>query len=478
MRYKEYRIQNTEYRMQRTEKMNQPRVILLELNELCPNLMDRFINEGHLPNFKRLRDQANCFITDTQCDTEYLEPWIQWVTLHTGLRYEEHQVYRLGQSQQLDQDSIWNITSRKGMKNWICGSMNVRIDHNDENTWVLPDPWTLDTEPNPKELMPFYKFVCSNVQEHTNEGFKLSLGDYGKFLFFMLKNGLSIKAIVKIITQLTKQVVKAPDRWKKAMLLDALQWDVFKHVYKKNKPDLATFFSNSTAHFQHKYWRYMEPDKFSLEIDPKEIKKFQGAVLYGYKNHDEIVGQALDLADKNTVIILATALSQQPFLAKEEEGGKRFHRPHEIQKIPDIFGLQGIVQVSPVMSHQFHLICESKVSADIAEDVLQNLMVDDEKLFMVNREGDSLFVGCLISRPLLGNEKILVKNEVLLFSDIFYLADNLKSGGHHPHGIFWVSKLGRPYCKFEDILPLENTTSLILKELGIDDEINKIVKVA
>lgn len=464
-------------RASRILNMNQPRVILLELNELCPNLVDRFIDEGQLPHFKKLRDQSNCFVTDTQCDTEYLEPWIQWVTLHTGLRYEDHQVYRLGQSQLLHHDSLWNIASRKGMKSWICGSMNVRVDH-DDNTWVLPDPWTLDTGPSHKDLMPFYKFVCSNVQEHTNEGFKLSLRDYGKFLFFMLKNGLSIKTLSKIFSQLIKQLVKAPDRWKKAMLLDALQWDVFKYIYKKNKPDLATFFSNSTAHFQHKYWRYMEPDKFSLEIDAEEIERFQGAVLYGYKNHDELVGEALAMADENTVIVLATALSQQPFLAKEEDGGKRFHRPHEIQKIPNIFGLQGVTKVSPVMSHQFHLICENEAFADIAEDKLNHLMVGNEKLFMVNREGDGLFVGCLIARPLHGHEIISFNDQELLFSDIFYLADNLKSGGHHPHGIFWVSQQGRPYCKFEDLLPLENTASLILKELGIDDDINESVKAA
>ena len=458
--------------------MNQQRVILLEFNELCPSLVDKFIEQGHLPNFKKLRDQANCFTTDTQCETEYLEPWIQWVTVHTGLKYEQHQVYRLGQSQQLSHDSIWNLLSRRGMKSWICGSMNVNVDVGDKNTWVLPDPWTLDTGPSPESLRPFYKFVCSNVQEHTNENFKLTAKDYLQFLWFMLRHGLSVGTIANIFSQLLKQLKRSPDRWKKATLLDALQWDVFKYIYKRQRPELATFFSNSTAHFQHKFWRYMEPEKFSLHIDSTDIEKYQDAVLHGYKNHDALIGDALAMADKQTVIILATALSQQPFLAKEEEGGKRFHRPHDIQSIPHTFGLQGIVKVSPVMSHQFHLICEKKDFADLAERKLTELMVGDESLFMVNREGNNLFVGCLIYRPLKGNEVVLVNDQPVRFSDIFYLADNLKSGGHHPLGLFWVSQQDKPFCHYEDPLPLENTTALILKELGIDEQLNALEKVA
>lgn len=458
--------------------MKPNRVMMLELNELCPTLVDKFINEGHLPHFQKLRSQANCFITDAQCEKEHLEPWIQWVTVHTGLRYEDHQVYRLGQSQNIKHDSIWDAVSRQDRTSWICGSMNVPVNHADKKTWVLPDPWTLDTSPSPISFLPFYKFVCSNVQEHTNAGFSLSIRDYLRFLLFMIRHGLSFKTLKNICIQLVKQLMKAPDRWKKATLLDALQWDVFRYVYKKRKPDFASFFSNSTAHFQHKFWRYMEPDKFSLTVDEKDIELYKEAVLYGYQNHDALIGQAMAMADENTVIVLATALSQQPFVAKEKEGGKRFHRPHDIQSIASIFDLQGIVKVSPVMSHQFHLICKNKDYADVAEHDLKALMVANEKLFMVNRDANNLFVGCLITRPLQGDEKVKSKDKTLLFSDIFYLADNLKSGGHHPHGIFWVSQQGRPHCNYEDVLPLENVSALILKELGIAERLNMNEKAA
>ena len=39
------------------------RVLMLEFNELSPVLMNRFIAEGHLPAFGRLRETSATFIT-------------------------------------------------------------------------------------------------------------------------------------------------------------------------------------------------------------------------------------------------------------------------------------------------------------------------------------------------------------------------------------------------------------------------------
>jgi len=70
------------------------RVIFLEFNELCPPLIEKFIREGHLPNFKKLYDVSDTYITDAESDTEHLEPLIQWVTLQTGISHQEHGVFR------------------------------------------------------------------------------------------------------------------------------------------------------------------------------------------------------------------------------------------------------------------------------------------------------------------------------------------------------------------------------------------------
>lgn len=446
------------------------KVILLEFNELCPQLLERFMQAGELPNFSRLYASADVYVTDAKCDVEYLEPWIQWVTLHTGLPFEKHQVFRLGQAQNLKYDSIWDVLARHNKTSWLCGSMNTKWDTLDKKITALPDPWSIDVVASPEALQPFYRFVRANVQEHSNDNFKLSALDYLSFFWFMIRHGLSIKTSKKLVTMLWKQLTKAEDRWKKATVLDWLQFDVFKYIYQREKPHFATFFSNSTAHFQHKYWRYMEPEKFPLKPTAAEIKKYGDAVLFAYKNHDEIIGEMLKLTDQNTVVILSSALSQQPYTLKDSEGGKRFYRPHDMQAIPSIFGLTGVKAVSPVMSHQFHLLCDNEDIARENFERLQRMTYSGGPLFSLRLEGHDVFGGCRIYTQVPEQAVFEYDGKTLSFHKVFYLADSLKSGMHHPHGVFWLSQQGRSHQKVAEPIPLEQTMPRILNEFSLQPE--------
>ncbi len=80
------------------------RLIMAEFNELSPVLMDKFIAAGKLPNFERLRSQSEVYLTDAQEAQDDLEPWIQWVTVHSGLPYAEHGIRNLGDGHKLDRE--------------------------------------------------------------------------------------------------------------------------------------------------------------------------------------------------------------------------------------------------------------------------------------------------------------------------------------------------------------------------------------
>src|SRR6478609_9501439 len=96
-------------------------VILIELNELSPPLMDRFIQAGELPNFARFRREAQVYTTDAEEKPPFLEPWIQWVTVHTGLPYRAHHVFNLNDGHKLDAPRLWDVLSERGLSSWICG---------------------------------------------------------------------------------------------------------------------------------------------------------------------------------------------------------------------------------------------------------------------------------------------------------------------------------------------------------------------
>src|SRR5262245_40433268 len=103
-------------------------VVMLEFNELSPALMERFIREGKLLNFKILHDESQIYITTTAEHPPNLEPWIQWINVHSGMDYAEHGIFHLGDGHKLQETCIWDILSALQFRVWVCGSMNLRYD--------------------------------------------------------------------------------------------------------------------------------------------------------------------------------------------------------------------------------------------------------------------------------------------------------------------------------------------------------------
>ena len=57
---------------------------------------------------------------------EHLEPWIQWVTAHTGLDFAEHGVFRLGDIVARDLPQIWEQLEEKGLRVGAICPMNAK----------------------------------------------------------------------------------------------------------------------------------------------------------------------------------------------------------------------------------------------------------------------------------------------------------------------------------------------------------------
>jgi hypothetical protein len=444
-------------------------LILLEFNELSPALMDTFIEQGNLPNFKRLRDSSQAFTTDAEEVAPNLDPWIQWVTVHSGLSFEQHGIHHLGDGDKLAVKSLWDMIAALGKTVWVCGSMNIKYDKR-INGAVIPDPWTVGTSPFPDELAPYYLFVQRNVQEYTNDRVPLSKGDYARFLKFMIAHGLSVHTISSIMRQLLSERRTGKGRWKRATILDKLQRDVFLHYFKKLRPAFSTFFLNSTAHFQHAHWRNMDPEPFKIKPTDADQDEYQHAVRYGYEEMDRLVGDIIAAAPSNAVVVLATALSQQPCLIYEDIGGKTFYRPRTFEPLVEFAGITGCQKVEPVMSEQFHLRFASETDAVDAAERLRALRIGGRQAMHVERRDTNVFSGCTIFTPL--DHEVLLEGgsngRATPFFRLFYQVESLKSGMHHPEGILWMRIPGcTPIVHFERV-SLRDVPPTILSMFGIE----------
>ena len=443
-------------------------VILLEFNELCPSLIHRFMGQGKLPNFQRMYLESQAYLTDAEEKAPNLEPWIQWTTIHCGQPFREHGVFHLGDGPNLKAKCVWDLLSDAGYRVWICGSMNIKYDSNTRG-WLLPDPWTTGVQPNPAELEPYYRFVQRNVQEHSNEKVPLHAQDYAKFLSFMVKNGLSLETINSITKQLLSER-GGKNRWKRAVILDKLQFDVFRAHYQRERPDFSTFFLNSTAHFQHVHWRNMEPELFEVKPTAEEQAEYENAILFGYQEMDKLVGNFLDLAGKDATLMFATALSQQPCLIYEEKGGKILHRPREFEKLMRFAGIRAPHRVAPVMAEEFHVYFENEQDAEDGLRKLSALRVADRAVLTLERNGSDVFGGCRIFTPIANDATLSIPDTAVStpFFDVFYRIEGMKSGMHHPDGLLWIRTPERKHATHADKVSLLAIAPTILQMFGVE----------
>lgn len=416
-------------------------MILLEFNELCPSLLDRWMASGDLPNFKRLHDQS--FATRTLADeaeAPNLEPWIQWYSLHTGLSYQEHRVFHLTDGPQANHLDIWNLLVQSGKKVWNCSSMNAKA-FTHEGSAFLADPWCTTERAHPAELNTFHDFVSSQVREYSNAGSKGGLAAAAKFAGFMLSHGLSFATVAATVKQLAGEKLSGGEtKWQRVAIADRLLVDVFLHYHRKLQPDFSTFFLNSTAHLQHSYWRQMDPDSFSVKPSADEVRRYGSAVLFGYKKMDALIGQFLGYAAGKYRLVLATALSQQPFLKYEHIGGQRFFRPRDIEGLFKLLDIKAL-EILPVMTHQYSARFATAEDAAQAKALLETLRVDAEQLFgFTDTAPNSIYFGCQLRTHIANDAKIVgAQGQPLAgFFDFFYQIEALKSGRHHPEGYLWI----------------------------------------
>ncbi len=414
------------------------RLLLLEFNELCPGLIEKFMGEGYLPNFKRLRERSRAFITHTS--EAVLEPWIQWVTVHTGVPLDQHGIVDLDEAGKLQHEAFWD--SLKSDNVLLMCPMNVRFNRTDGSIF-MPDPWAASQAPSP-EIEPFYRFVRSAVNTHArSNGFDKKVAV--EALQYLAKHGMKIGTFLTLVRQLIHERIGSTDvKWRRATMLDKLSWDVFSHFWRSDRrPRIGVFFSNATAHYQHKYWRHHEPEAFSLKPAAEEMRNYGKAIRYGYQGLDDLLGKALDMAGPDTAIVLCTALSQQPMLDYEARGGKSMFLPKDYKPLLELFGAPVNARVEQIMAEEARLHYEDTLDAQQAYARLQEATTSDgHPLFKLRGfDGNAFIIGCAVfTNEVTAKTRVLSPSgQIADFHQHFLPMPTTTSGKHHPDGLLWVA---------------------------------------
>lgn len=419
-------------------------ILSLELNELCAPLLERWMADGSLPNFRKLHAQSHVFETlaDTESPEE-LEPWIQWYSIHTGLAFDQHKVFRLTDGRSAPHRDIWHAVVDSGSTVMNFASMNARPFAHAGSLYV-GDPWSEQGDAFPHELNIYNRFVGHNVREYSNAENRLSASDYAAFLRFALSHGLSAATVLRITSQLAGEKMGKAGSHARVAILDALQYDVFAHYYRRIRPRFASFFANSVAHLQHSYWRHMDPDAFAVKPESHERDRYASAIRDGYIAMDAMVGRFIALAERHdALIVFQTALSQQPFARYEHQGGQHFLRLRDHKAFLARCGIASR-SADPTMTHQYMLRFGDQAQRAAAKARLEAFtLTDGHQVFGTRDDGDAdaLYFGCQISWQIADDTPMTdtATGETMTIGSLLYAMEGVKSGCHHPSGSLWIA---------------------------------------
>ena len=118
------------------------RLVLFELNEVNFDIVGRYI-EAKPESFPALRTLLAGARARTTAEKNYdeLEPWIQWASVHTGLSYGEHGVYRLGDIVGSKSPQMFEQLEAQGLRLGCVSPMNAE-NRLQSPAYFIPDPWT------------------------------------------------------------------------------------------------------------------------------------------------------------------------------------------------------------------------------------------------------------------------------------------------------------------------------------------------
>jgi hypothetical protein len=266
------------------------RVIQIEMNEVSYDIVQKCIARGELPHFAKILKDWEYVETVSENKYEHIEPWIQWVTAHTGKPYAEHGIFHLSDVSALRHDQIWESLSDRGIESAIVGCMNASRGRA-KNGLFFPDPWAKEGLTYPSQLQPLWDFISGQVQSHAVRN--NSIQDMIRGVQTSLDRKIPMRLFAKVAQQFVRQKLNPQKKWMLAALFDEYIYALFENILSETRFGFNAAFFNAIAHYQHHYWRQHDSSGFSEKVSCPDCDRYDDPIAFGLRSYDRILSRVM-----------------------------------------------------------------------------------------------------------------------------------------------------------------------------------------
>ena len=273
------------------------RLILFELNEFNDALLKQAITAYQLPNLAKMVQLPHTFLaTEDTYESDFLEPWVQWVSLHTGVPAKQHQIKHLGDVPGLATPQIWEVLAERGVTTGVWGVLNgSRGKQVDKNLFFVRDPWTFSEQAYPQDLdrlIGLPRYLATNRANISPARFAL---EASRFLRVLVEPSVR-KEFIRWAPRALVQTIRDRGAYAGYCLVEYISGLLFLERWRRYQPQFGVLFLNSLAHCQHYYW-----ESQPLETNHK--------LRYCFEFLDRLVGALFAEADSSgTELVITNAL--------------------------------------------------------------------------------------------------------------------------------------------------------------------------
>jgi hypothetical protein len=331
------------------------KVLLLEFNEITRAVIDPMMAKGRLPTFARLFEEGALAAPESVDLPPHLDPWVTWVTLHTGVDRAAHGATVLEQDAgTIRAKRTWDYAVEAGKTVGVFGSISA-FPPRPVPGFMIPGPFAPSDDTYPAYARPIQELNRRYTQVHHKNRAADTPLDMLRRGVDLLGLGLRPSTAAEIVGQLVRERLEPHTHYRRVTLQPLVNYDFFAGLYRRYRPDFATWHTNHAAHFMHHYWRAWDDARFLAPSPPEEKRKYGRAVEHGYEVCDRLLSRFLRLAGEDTVVVLATSMGQKPYVAELFPEGRIVVRFKDIRAVLRIVGAEGVTEVVPTMVPQWNV---------------------------------------------------------------------------------------------------------------------------
>ena len=391
------------------------RLLILELNEFNYEILKKYSNKY---NFTYIKKTLKFYHSKTFTKDKYegnnnqrgfLDPWSQWVSIHTLKSSKHHKIKNLGDIPKLKFKQFWEI--KKKFNFYIWGPMNASRRNSSNVKLFFPDPWVFTEKAYPGNLNKILGPIKKIIKEREIKGI-LNKISFFISMILIIKNFISLSSIIKNFFKTILDFIVYRKSYVIFCNWELLCLKILLNNIRNKKNFISIYFINSLAHVQHHYW---------------QNKKYNKEITYCLKYLDRMIEEVYKC--KNFNILLMNGLSQKN---SEKEKLCLYEQKNHIKFLKQLN--INFLKIEKLMTNDTYIFFKNYSDTIKCKKILNSIKFQNKKIFHVQIvDDDKIFYKTNFIKKVRKDEVFSNSNIKFKFLDYFQFI-TLRRGIHDQVG--------------------------------------------